>query len=105
MKKQGKGLSDDDPCFCPQGGKFSRGAALPNAPSTAHGARSAAATELRRPAPSQQHQLRATRRILMFYGSTFHCAKVLHMSQITAHKPLYPSLFSTHTHLHSDGSI
>ena len=36
------------PCFCPKGGKFSRGAALPNAPSTAHGARSAAATELRR---------------------------------------------------------
>jgi len=37
------------PCFCPRGGKFSRGgAALPNAPSTAHGARSAAATELRR---------------------------------------------------------
>ena len=29
-------------------GKFSRGAAPPNAPSTAHGARSAAATELRR---------------------------------------------------------
>ena len=36
------------PCFCPKGGKFSRGAALPDAPSTAHGARSAAATELRR---------------------------------------------------------
>jgi len=37
------------PCFCPKGGKFSRGAdALPNAPSAAHGARSAAATELRR---------------------------------------------------------
>ena len=36
------------PCFCPKGGKFPRGAALLNAPSTAHGARSAAATELRR---------------------------------------------------------
>ena len=36
------------PCFCPKVGKFSRGATPPNAPSTAHGARSAAATELRR---------------------------------------------------------
>ena len=49
MKKQG--LSDG---WCPPVfGKISRGAALPNAPSsvepsTAHGARSAAATELRR---------------------------------------------------------
>ena len=31
----------------PKSGKFSRGVALPNAPSTAHGARSAAATKLR----------------------------------------------------------
>ena len=45
MKKQG--LSDGGWCP-PVFGKFSRGAALPNAPSTAHGARSAAATELRR---------------------------------------------------------
>ena len=34
--------------FLPKRGKFSRGAALPIAPSTAHGTRSAAATELRR---------------------------------------------------------
>ena len=35
------------PLFLPKSGTFSRGAAPPNAPSTAHGARSAAATELR----------------------------------------------------------
>jgi hypothetical protein len=39
-----QGLMVVYPCFCPKGGKFSREAALPNAPSTAHGARSAAAT-------------------------------------------------------------
>ena len=36
------------PLFLPKSAKFSRGAAPPDAPSTAHGARSAAATELRR---------------------------------------------------------
>ena len=52
MKKQG--LSDDDPLFLPKRWQiFPRGCSmtfegLPNALSTAHGARSAAATELRR---------------------------------------------------------
>ena len=45
MKKEGLMVVVYAP---PKSGKFSRGAALPNAPSTAHGARSAAATELRR---------------------------------------------------------
>ena len=49
MKKEGLMVVVMSTCFCPKGGKFSRGAALPNAPSTAHGTRSAtAATELRR---------------------------------------------------------
>ena len=47
MKKQGL-CDEDDPLFLPTRWQFSRGAALPYAPSTAHGARSAAATELRR---------------------------------------------------------
>ena len=53
------------PCFCPKakGGKFSRGAALPDAPSTAHGARSAAATELRRRCADQLRRAHSARRV------------------------------------------
>ena len=41
-------MMSDDPLFSVKKWQFSRGATLPNAPSTAHGPRSAAATELRR---------------------------------------------------------